>query len=211
MSDRFNDYAADAAAEIQHRDGLTIPPTIHRDITLAIDRGYDAFWGVVGTAMQTHGISGDDLGWDDSDARSALARAVISLIAPNLPAKPYECTVVLRMPADNTCPCGERLIPTDLDDVLAALDAGYVTAADLEQHAEYVTYQRAAESAARGQAGRSAKWGAVAKDGTPWQTPEEIALLKVRAIRDLAAHDARHAALAAHAFGGPKTEDLIPF
>jgi hypothetical protein len=109
------------------------------------------------------------------------------------------------------CPCGGQLVPTDLDDVLGALDAGYVTAADLETHAEYVTYTRAAASAARGQAGRSAKWGAVAADGTPWQTPEEIALVKVRAIRDLAAHDARHAALAAHAFGGPKTEDPIPF
>jgi hypothetical protein len=115
MSDRFNDYAADAAAEIQHRDGLTIPPTIHRDITLAIDRGYDAFWGVVGTAMQTHGISGDDLGWDDSDARSALARAVISLIAPNLPAKPYECTVVLRMPADD----GHATRPADVTERLS--------------------------------------------------------------------------------------------
>jgi hypothetical protein len=109
------------------------------------------------------------------------------------------------------CHCGGRLIPTDLDDVLAALDAGHVTATDLEQHAEYVTYQRAAASAARGQAGRSAKWGAITKDGAPWQTPEEIALVKVRAIRDLAAHEARHAALKAHAFGGAITPDEMPF
>lgn len=109
------------------------------------------------------------------------------------------------------CPCGSRLVPTDLDDVLAALDAGHVAEEELREHGEYVTYVRATESAARGQAGRSAKWGAVSPDGTPWRTPEEIALLKVRAIRDLAAHNARHAALKAHAFGGAKTDDPMPF
>lgn len=109
------------------------------------------------------------------------------------------------------CPCGGQLVPTDLDDVLAALDAGHVDATGLGEHAEYVTYTRAAASAARGQAGRSAKWGAVSADGTPWQTPEEIALVKVRAIRDLAAHESRHAALRAHAFGGATTPDDMPF
>jgi hypothetical protein len=97
-------------------------------------------------------------------------------------------------------------VPTDLDDVLAALEAGHVTAADLETHAEYVTYNRAVASALHGQAPAAHKWGS-----DHLRSPDELALLKVRAIRDLAAHDARHAALAAHAFGGPKTEDPIPF
>jgi hypothetical protein len=104
------------------------------------------------------------------------------------------------------CPCGGQLVPTDLDDVLGALEAGYVTAEQLGEHAEYVTYQRAVTSALHGQAPRALKYGS-----DHLRSPEEIALLKVRAIRDLAAHDARHAALAAHAFGGPKTEDPIPF
>jgi hypothetical protein len=104
------------------------------------------------------------------------------------------------------CPCGERLIPTDLDDVLAALDAGHVATADLDSHAEYVTYQRAMASALHGQAPRALKYGS-----DHLRSPEEIALLKVRAIRDLAAHDARHAALRAHAFGGATTPDEMPF
>jgi len=110
-----------------------------------------------------------------------------------------------------TCPCGSRLVPTDLDDVLTALEAGHVTSADLAEHAEYVTFERARASAAAGQASRSAKWGPVSPDGSDWQSPDEIALRKVRVARDLLAHEARHAALRAHAFGGPVVPDEIPF
>lgn len=108
------------------------------------------------------------------------------------------------------CPCGGRLLPADLDDVLAAVDAGHVSESELDGHAEWLTYTRAVASAARGQAGRSARWGAVAADGTPWRSPEEIAAVKVRAMRDLAAHEARHAALKAHAFGGAANDEM-PF
>jgi hypothetical protein len=113
------------------------------------------------------------------------------------------------------CPCGGRLVPTDLDDVLAAADAGHVTDAELGRHDEYVTYLRELHSIEHGRAGKGAKWGTLAqtqaktKDGR--MSDAELALARVRAARDLAAHDARHAALKAHAFGGPKTEDPIPF
>ena len=109
------------------------------------------------------------------------------------------------------CPCGSRLVPADLDDVLAALEAGHVAATDLDEHAEYQTFERARASAAAGQANRSARWGPVRADGSSWDSPDEIALVKVRATRDLLAHESRHAALRAHAFGGPVVPDEIPF
>lgn len=121
---RFADYFNDACAERQSRHAQTVPPAIASDLLAALDTGYDALWGVIGTAMRAHGVSGDDLGWDDSEARSALARAVVDLVAGNIPAQPYECTVVLRMPADD----GKRARPEDVTDVLGTLDGVEVIA-----------------------------------------------------------------------------------
>jgi hypothetical protein len=112
------------------------------------------------------------------------------------------------------CPCGGRLVPADLDDVLAAVDAGHVTDLELEQHDEYALYMRELRRIEHGRAGKGAKWGALAqaqaktRDGR--MSDGELALSRVETARALAAHQARHAALNAHAFGGA-TNDEMPF
>jgi hypothetical protein len=114
-ANRFRDYFNDEAAAAQLR-GDVIPEPLAADLLASLESGYDAFWSVIGATMRAHGVSGDDLGWDDSEARGALARAVVSLVAPNVlaPAEPYECTVIIRMPADD----GQAQRPEDVTEVL---------------------------------------------------------------------------------------------
>lgn len=104
------------------------------------------------------------------------------------------------------CPCGKRLLPTDLDDILEAEASGHVTADELTTHAEYQCYHRNVCSVLHGQAGPARKYGA-----DHLRSPDEIAVERVHQLRALEAHEARHAALAAHAFGGAKTPDPMPF
>jgi hypothetical protein len=81
-ADRFTDYARDEESRLSLEP---LPDTLRSDLVAALERGYDALWSEVGAVMRAHGIPGDDLGWDDSEARSEIARAVVRLVAPNRP------------------------------------------------------------------------------------------------------------------------------
>jgi hypothetical protein len=103
------------------------------------------------------------------------------------------------------CPCGGRLIPADLEDALAAHAAGHLTDAELETHPEHWTYVRERERIERGRTGAH-KWGEdlrrdTAKTRTGRLSADELALERVEAGRAVERNRARHAALAAHAFG----------
>jgi len=101
------------------------------------------------------------------------------------------------------------MIPATLEDAWAALEPrGHVSDADLAAHPEVQEYERARLSVARGQAPLDANPRHLKN---PLRAPEAVALERVEAARALAAHDARHAALKAHAFGGAKTPDPMPF
>jgi hypothetical protein len=101
------------------------------------------------------------------------------------------------------CPCGALIVPSTIEDALAAHELGHLTDADLEAHGEWSEYSAALASAQHGQASH-------VRRGRTVRPAETVAMERVYEARATVAYANRIAALHEHAFGA-STPDEIPF